>query len=78
MCYMLCVRCFREGHTPGIQTLTNENVRFKYLIVGVASNASDETTISSENARRTQYRTSVRVESIIIPLFFIVWRKIEC
>ena len=46
----------------GIQTLTNESARFKYLIVGVASSASDESAISSENSR---YRTSVRVESII-------------
>ena len=31
---------FRESHTPGIQTSTNESVPFKYLIVGVVSRAS--------------------------------------
>ena len=39
MLYALC-KIFLESHTPGIQTLTNESVRFKYLIVGVASSAS--------------------------------------
>ena len=37
---MLCARCFLESHTPGIQTLTNLSAQFKYLIVGMASNAS--------------------------------------
>ena len=37
--YALC-KMFSEDHAPGIQRLTNENARFKYLIVGVASTAS--------------------------------------
>ena len=40
MLYDLC-RMFSESHVPGIQTLTNENARFKYLIVGMALRASD-------------------------------------
>ena len=36
--YALC-KMFSESHAPGIQTLTNESARFKYLIVGVASSA---------------------------------------
>ena len=36
---------------PGIQTLTNESAQFKHLIVGVASSASDESAILSENTR---------------------------
>ena len=53
---------FSESHAPGIRKLTNENAQFKNLIVGVASIASDK---SSENDRKTRYRTSVRVESNI-------------
>ena len=32
-------KMFSESHAPGIQTLTNENARFKYIIIGVASSA---------------------------------------
>ena len=31
---------FSESHVPGIQTLTNENARFKRLIMGLASSVS--------------------------------------
>ena len=44
---------FSESHVPGIQTLANESVRFKYLIVGVALTPKERNT------------TSVQVESII-------------
>ena len=37
--YAVC-KMFSESHVPGIQTLTNESARFKYLIVGMASSAS--------------------------------------
>ncbi len=43
----------------------NESARFKYLIVGLASNQAKESTILSKNARRTWYRTNVWVEAII-------------
>ncbi len=33
-------KMFSESHMPEIQTLMNESVQFKYLIVGVASSAS--------------------------------------
>ena len=33
-------KMFSESHAPGIQTLTNENARFKQLIMGVASSVS--------------------------------------
>ena len=35
-------KMFSESHVPGIQTLTNERVEFKNLIVGVASSASEQ------------------------------------
>ena len=35
-------KVFSESHTPGIQTLTNEGARFKYLIVGTASSANEQ------------------------------------
>ena len=38
--YALC-KMFSESHVPGIQIMTNESVRFKYLILGVASSASE-------------------------------------
>ena len=38
MLYAPC-KMFSESHTPGIQTLTYESVRFKCLIMGVASSA---------------------------------------
>ena len=38
--YALC-KMFSESHAPGIQTLTNESMQFKYLIVGMALSASE-------------------------------------
>ena len=32
---------FPESFAPEIQTLTDENARFKWLIIGVASSASE-------------------------------------
>ena len=61
----------KENYPPG-KTLTSENVRFKYSTMGVASSAS-KCAISSENARRTQYRTSVQVGKTT--LFFHSWVK---
>ena len=37
--YGLC-KMFSESHAPGIQTLTNESTRFKYVLMSVASSAS--------------------------------------
>ena len=38
--YALC-KMFSGSHAPGIQTLTDENMQFKYLTVGVTSSASE-------------------------------------
>ena len=42
---------FSESHAPGIQMLTNESTRFKYLSVGMASSESMQT--------RVQYRAKM-------------------
>ena len=54
---------FSESHAPGIQKLTNESARFKWYVVGVASSASQGEAISTENASRSQHKTSVHEES---------------
>ena len=52
MLYTMC-KMFSESHAPGIQIPINENVQFKYLTVGLASNAVNKSTILSENTNRT-------------------------
>ena len=70
--YALC-KMFLESHVPGIQTLTNKNARFKYLIIGVASSANKwERGIKQKFQKNAiQNKCSTRKT----PLLFIVWRN---
>ena len=60
--YALC-KMFSESHVPGIQTLTNENARFKYLIVGMALGASRQECDIERKCQKNTIQNKSRIKS---------------